>query len=323
MPLVSDILAITSSAKAVGLKRAVRYDRPMIEPDPWDRITVVLVTRNSAAILPSSLGSLARARRIILIDAMSTDDTIAVARNCHPAVEVISLTEDRGLGAATNQGFALADTEYVLNINPDTRMPDGCVEQLARTGDANTNAAALAPVLTNANGDVDLSVMGPGERHHRAMTVTPEGPFCTWFQTGAVLLWRLSAFRDIGGFDENIFLYNEDTDLSLRAMQKGYPLIVDPAARGDHFGGHSDELTLKSRIRRDKNMMWGHLNFERKYAGPEDADRTARDAVRTCCSEALKGFFSLRPKKFLTNVAKARAAYSFLKGGAPWGRGSA
>lgn len=295
----------------------------MTEPNPWDRITVVLVTRNSEAILPSSLGSLARARRIILIDAMSTDNTIAVARSCHSAVEILTLTEDRGLGAATNRGFALADTEYVLNINPDTRMPDGCIEQLVRTGDANTNAAAIAPVLTNANGDVDLSVMGPGERHHRAIAVPPDGPFCTWFQTGAVLLWRLSAFRDIGGFDEDIFLYNEDTDLSVRAMQKGYPLIVDPAARGDHFGGHSDELTLKSRIRRDRNMMWGHLNYERKYAGPEDADRTAREAVRTCCADALKGLVTLRPKKLLTNIAKARAAYSFLKGGTPWGRDSA
>jgi len=295
----------------------------MTETNPWDRITVVLVTRNSEAILPSSLGSLTRARRIILIDAMSTDDTIAVASNCHPALEIISLTEDRGLGEATNKGFALAETEYVLNINPDTRMPEGCIEQLVQTADANPNAAGIAPVLTNANGDVDLSVMGSWERHHQAITQPPGGPFCTWFLTGAVVLWRLSAFRDIGGFDEGIFLYNEDTDLSVRAMQKGYPLIVDPAARGDHFGGHSDELTLKSRIRRDKNMMWGHLNYERKYAGPEDADRTARDAVRTCCGEALKGFVTLRPKKFLTNVAKARAAYSFLKGGAPWGRGSA
>lgn len=293
----------------------------MSEPDPWDRITVILVTRNSEAILTSSLGSLAHARRIILIDAMSTDNTIAVAQSFHPALEVISLTEDRGLGAATNKGFAIADTDYVLNINPDTRMPEGCIEQLVLTADANPNAAGVAPVLTNAKGNVDLSVMGPWERHHQAIAVPPEGPFCTWFLTGAVVLWRLSVFRDIGGFDEDIFLYNEDTDLSVRAMQNGYPLIVDPAALGDHFGGHSEELSLKSRIRRDKNMMWGHLNYERKYNGAEEADRAASEALKKCCGEALRGFFALRPKKFLTNVAKAKVAYSFLKGGAPWGRG--
>ena len=292
----------------------------MIEPDPWDRITVVLVTRNSETILPLSLGSLAQAQKIILIDAMSNDDTVAVARSLHPSLEVISLIEDRGLGEGTNKGFSLAKTEYVLNINPDTQIPEGCIEQLILTADSNPNAAGIAPVLTNANHNVDLSVMGPWEHHHHAISVKPDGPFCTWFLTGAVVLWRLSAFRDIGGFDENIFLYNEDTDLSVRAMQKGYPLIIDPAATGHHFGGLSEKLSLKSRIRRDKNMMWGFLNFERKHAGSEEANRIALKMIRKCCRASLMGFFTFRLKKFITNAVKANAAYSFLKGSAPWGR---
>ena len=297
----------------------------MTDTTPWDRITVVLVTRNSEAILPTSLGSLVKAGagagRIIMIDAMSTDHTLEVARACHPGIDIISLTEDRGLGAASNVGFQRVETEYVLNINPDTRIPDGCVERLTVTADANPNAAGVAPILTNAKGDMDLSVMGPWERNHHAISAAPDGPFCTWFLTGAVVLWRLTAFRDIGGFDENIFLYNEDTDLCMRFTQKGYPLIVEPEAKGDHFGGRSDDITLKSRIRRDRNMMWGHLMYERKYAGPEEADQIARRELRKCCGDALAGLLTARPKKVLTNIAKARAAYSFLHGGTPWGRG--
>ena len=292
----------------------------MKKPNPWDRITVVLVTRNSENILPSSLGSLSQAQRVILIDAMSTDNTVAVARSIHPALEVVSLIEDRGLGAGTNKGFALAKTEYVLNINPDTKFAEGCIEQLILTADANINAAGVAPILTNANGDVDLSIMGPWEHNHHAFHGAPSGPFCTWFLTGALVLWRVSAFRNIGGFDENIFLYNEDTDLSIRSMQKGHSLIVEPAAKGHHFGGHSEELSLKSRIRRDKNMMWGFLNFEKKYAGPKVANRIAKETLRKCCCETLIGLITLRLRKFITNAIKAKAAYSFLRGGSPWGR---
>ena len=292
----------------------------MTEPDPWDRITVVLVTHNSETILPLSLGSLAQAQRIILIDAMSNDNTIAVARSLQPSLEVISLIEDRGLGEGTNKGFALAETEYVLNINPDTRFPAGCIEKLILTADSNPNAAGIAPILINTNYDVDLSVMGAWEHHHHAISVMPDGPFCTWFLTGAVVLWRLSAFRDIGGFDENIFLYNEDTDLSIRAIQKGYPLIVDPTATGHHFGGLSEKLSLKSRIRRDKNMMWGFLNFERKYAGNEEAKRIALETILKCSKASLMGLLTLRLKKFITNAVKANAAYSFFKDGTPWGR---
>jgi GT2 family glycosyltransferase len=306
---------------AVGDRQAPLYDRKMTDIHPWDRITVVLVTRNSEAILPTSLGSLTGAGRIILIDAMSTDRTLEVARAYHPGIDIISLTEDRGLGAASNMGFQRVETEYVLNINPDTRLPEGCIERLAAAADANPNAAGIAPVLTNANGDMDLAVMGPWERHHHAISAAPDGPFCTWFLTGAVVLWRLSSFRDIGGFDENIFLYNEDTDLCMRATQKGYPLIVEPAARGDHFGGRSEDVSLESRIRRDRNMMWGHLMYERKYAGAEEADQIARRELRKCCSNTLAGLLTVRPRKVLTNIAKARAAYSFLHGGSPWGRG--
>ena len=256
---------------------------------PWDRITVVLVTRNSETILPTSLGSLTGAGRIILIDALSTDHTLDVARACHPGIDIISLTEDRGLGAASNMGFQRVETEYVLNINPDTRLPEGCVECLAAAADANPNAAGVAPVLNNANGDMDLAVMGPCERHHHAISAPPDGPFCTWFLTGAVVLWRLSSFRDIGGFDENIFLYNEDTDLCMRATQKGYPLIVEPAARGDHFGGRSEDVSLESRIRRDRNMMWGHLMYERKYAGAEEANQIARGELKNAAPTPWRG----------------------------------
>jgi len=287
--------------------------------DVWNRITVVLVTRNSAAILPTSLGSLTKAKRIILIDALSTDNTLEVAQT-FPNVEVIRLTEDRGWGNGTNKGFALADTEYVLNINPDTKMPKGCVEQMLATADANPGAAIIAPLLTNARGNMDLDVMGPGERHHHELKDPPAGPFCTWFVTGAVVIWRLSAFKDVGGFDENIFLYNEDTDIAYRATQKGYSLILDPAATCDHFGGHSEEISLKARIRRDRNMAWGHLNYERKWGGQNEAEAAARSLLKKSMRQVLTGLLTLRPKKFLTNYAKARVAYSFLKGGAMWGR---
>lgn len=285
----------------------------------WDRITVVLVTRNSASALPLSLGSLAGARRVILVDAMSTDDTVAVARRSHPAVEVISLSEDRGLGAATNKGLALVETEYVLNINPDTQLMTGCIERLVALADSNPRAAGVAPELTNANGNPEIDVMGPGEIRHSHIAVPPDGPFCTWFITGAVVLWRMEALRTIKGFDEDFFLYNEDADLCLRSTRAGYSLILDPDAHADHFGGRSEEVTLKSRIRRDWNMAWGHLVYERKHGRPGEAEEIARAYVKRCGREALIGLLTLRRKKYLTNRIKKRAAEGFLRGDTPWG----
>lgn len=287
---------------------------------PWDRVTVVLVTRNSAGVLPVSLGSLAPARRVILVDALSTDRTVVVAKSVHPHVEVVALAEDRGLAAAINAGLDRVETEFALNINPDTRFPAGCVECLAATADANPRAAGVAPLLINARGNPEVDVMGPGEIHHHKVAAQPDGPFCTWFLTGAAVLWRAQALRTIGGFDPGIFLYNEDADISLRATRAGFSLIVDPAAQAEHFGGASEEITLKSRMRRDWNMVWGHLYYERKHGAPGDAEAAARDCIRRCRRECLLGLLTLRPRKFLTNRIKKEAAEGFLRGDPPWGR---
>jgi GT2 family glycosyltransferase len=289
------------------------------KPSVWDRITVVLVTRNSATALPLSLGSLAGAQRIIMVDAMSTDNTIEVARKSHHAVEIISLTDDRGLGAATNKGLALVETEYVLNINPDTQLMPGCIERLVALADSNPQTGGVAPQLTNANGDPEIDVMGPGEIRHSHIAVPPDGPFCTWFITGAVVLWRVAALRTVNGFDEDFFLYNEDTDLCLRTTRAGYSLILDPGARADHFGGRSEEVTLKSRIRRDWNMVWGHLIYERKHGRPGEAEESAHAYIKRCRREVLVGLLTLRRKKVLTNRMKKRAAEGFLRGDSPWG----
>ena len=286
----------------------------------WDRVTIVLCVKNSAHVLPASLTTLPKAKRIIIVDAMSTDGTREVAIASHKAVEVIRITEDHGLAAATNQGFSLAHTEYVLNINPDTLIEDGCVERLVATADKNPNTAGVAPLLINGRGNQELDVMGPWEYNHHKMHDTPAGPFSTWFITGAIVLWRLSAFRTFGGMDEQFFLYNEDADICNQSIASGYSLILDPRAKSIHLGGASERITLKTRRRKDWNMTWGHLFYVRKYGSPKKADEIARDYVHRCTKDAIMGIFTVRPKKVVGNMAKASAARHFLRRNPPWGR---
>ena len=286
----------------------------------WDRVTVVLCVKNSAHVLPLSLATLPKAKRIIVVDAKSTDSTPEVARASHPAVEVIHITDDQGLANATNLGFSKANTEFVLNINPDTLFNEGTVEQLVATADENPNAAGVAPLLINGRGNQELDVMGPWEHNHHKMHELPVGPFCTWFITGAIVLWRLRAYRSFGGMDESFFLYNEDADLCNQSVANGFSLILDPRAKSTHLGGASERITLKTRSRKDWNMTWGHLFYVRKYESLEKADEIARNYMHDCSIDALKGLLTLRPKKVVGNLAKASAARPFLQRSKPWGR---
>ena len=67
-------------------------------------------------------------------------------------------------------------------------------------------------------------------------------------------------------------------------------------------------------------MTWGHLYYERKYGGPDEADHAARQLIRKCAGQVLLGLLTGRPRKVITNVAKARAAYAYLKRESPWER---
>ena len=115
-------------------------------------------------------------------------------------------------------------------------------------------------------------------------------------------------------------MYSEDADICLRSTQAGYSLILEPLAGAHHFGGASEETSLKSRIRKDWMMVWGDLYYERKYLGEAKARAMAYQLLRDHALEALVGFLLLRPKKFLGNLVKSRAAYLFLRDKPMWGR---
>ena len=207
--------------------------------DFWGRITVVFIVHNSVSVLPGALKSLAKARRIIVIDNASTDGSAALAERLHGCVEIIHNPDNSGVSMPSNMAFEKIATELILHMNPDVQFDESCVSRLVGTMDSDPSAAVISPMIINANGDQEIDVMGPGEIEHRKISVRPEGAFCTWYVCGSVWLWRTAALKKLNGFDPNIFLYNEDVDICLRAAQAGFSLIVDTKAVIHHGGGAS------------------------------------------------------------------------------------
>lgn len=280
----------------------------------------MVCVHNSSHIIGRCLRALQLAKRIILVDACSSDNTSAVAKSNHPNVEVVTLKEDRGLAHATNIGFSMVETEFTLNINPDALIEKGCVEQLVATSLENPNSGGVAPLLRNNRGNIELDAMFATEIEHAKINKNPEGRFCTWFITGAVVLWKTKAYRFVDGMDERFFLYNEDCDLCIRMSNAGYSLILDPSATAVHSGGASEKITLRTRARKDWNMTWGHLFFQRKYRSASFSKKLAYKYLKTSSIEILLGTLLLRPKKVLGNSAKLLAAWSFLNRRKPWGK---
>jgi N-acetylglucosaminyl-diphospho-decaprenol L-rhamnosyltransferase len=296
----------------------------MVQPElesPWDRVSVISGLFNSTSILPNFFENITQARHIILSDGASTDETVATVNLLRPDTTVLTNEIDPGVPSIYNQCIREAKTEYVLQINPDAKITTKCLSGLVQILDNNPGAAAAAPkIIQGHEGKTfpEIDVMGPSEHFHQKIATFPDGPFCTWFVTGAVVLWRRVAFDDFGFLDETFFFYGDDVDICIRATRKGWSIILDPSLEARHVGaGSSGSFSKKSRWLKAWNMTWAHLRIVYKYEGPEAAWKVAEQIERENGLIALKYTLLMNFKKKVPPTARVDAAQKYLRGD-PW-----
>lgn len=193
-----------------------------------------------------SLGDLNYANlRILLVDNASADGTVDAVSKCFPQVKVLINGKNLGFGAGFNVGIRYAldqGAEYVLIINNDARLaPDALARMLALS---QPDVGIIAPKIYYASDPQRIWSLG-GMRHPLTyeMISDARGQYDRgqWqlvlerdYFVGCILLFSAKMLEDIGLFDEDFFLYYEDSDLSLRARQAGYRLLLCPVAYGWH-----------------------------------------------------------------------------------------
>jgi N-acetylglucosaminyl-diphospho-decaprenol L-rhamnosyltransferase len=157
-------------------------------------------------------------------------------------VEVIRNTQQQGYGANQNAAFASASSPFFCVLNPDIRLKENPFPALL-TVLQDAKVAASAPVIVTPENDIEdsarrfptaMSLVGKalglsdGTYLDIAGTQNPD-----WL-AGMFLLFRSSAFREVGGFDEKYFLYYEDVDLGWRLRRRGYELRQVQEVRAVH-----------------------------------------------------------------------------------------
>lgn len=242
-------------------------------------VAVVIVTYNSAAVLPGCLVRIPEGIRVVVVDNASTDRSAALAEAHGAAV----LRHDRnlGFGTACNRGAAAVPGADVLFLNPDARLEPGALARLQSTLEAFPDAGAVGPLLVGADGRPALrDGSALHDRPAGPPLPLPQGPCCWPLLTGAALLVRRAAFDALGGFDEAIFLYYEDDDLSLRLRQAGWALLVEPQARVFHEPARSSPPGFTATRRRETHAARALLYVTAKHGRPLDRAQLKRKTWR-------------------------------------------
>src|SRR5687767_8130159 len=119
-------------------------------------VSIIVVSRDSAADLPLSLASAAAQRgvslEIVVVDNASSDASREVARGFAPAARLLSLPENAGFAAAMNEGIAQTSGRYVLALNPDCRLAPDYAATLARRLDARPDVGSASGRIFRAQG---------------------------------------------------------------------------------------------------------------------------------------------------------------------------
>lgn len=255
-------------------------------------VSVVVVTFRSREIVGACLESLQEPSpgMVVVVENASGDGTPAFVRERFPSVRVLELERNVGFGAAANAGVELAETRYVLVLNPDARPLDDALASLRACASAQANAAVVVPALVDADGHPQPSRIGyptPRWTGSPAVTSFPRRRLAradSGFAVGAALFLRRDAFRSVGGFDPAYFLFYEEVDLCLRLEQAGWEIASCPAATVRHSGGASTRRDWPESYRR---QLAGHLRFIRKHHGGAAAERSRRTLIAAVALRAL------------------------------------
>jgi GT2 family glycosyltransferase len=213
-------------------------------------VSVIIPNWNGIFYLPGCLESLAaqtyREFETIVVDNASSDGSVALIESEYPGVSVTRLDENKGFGAAMNIAFRQARSDYVACLNNDTEADPNWLGELVACIERHPRAAVATSKMLDLNerGRIDDcgDILTPYFRAYaRGRGEEDKGQYDEEEQvfgaSGGASLWRSEAVRELGYFDEDLFAYYEDVDLSFRAHLVGYECWYAPKAVVFHAGG--------------------------------------------------------------------------------------
>lgn len=239
--------------------------------NPGEEIERLLASLPAATSLPM---------RVVIADngGATPEQTAALRRTAEEhGAEIVGDGTNLGYGAGANLAAADLTEDWILVVNPDIVFEPGCLDSLIEVSRQDAGAGCLGPRILNTDRSVypsgrALPSLVRGTGHAMLGKVWPSNPFSRGYHdqvnvdqirevgwlSGSCLLLPRTVWEQLGGFDDDYFMFFEDVDLGARVSKLGYRNIQVPDAVAIHEQG----ATWKAR---PEKMIRAHHDSARRY----------------------------------------------------------
>ncbi|MER3403730.1 MAG: glycosyl transferase family 2 [Armatimonadota bacterium] len=214
---------------------------------------------------------------VVVLDNHSCDGSVQMIEKEFPQVRLLVSEQNLGFSRGHNHCATVARGRYLFLLNPDTLVTPGALDRLVAFAEAHPEVGILGPKILNPDGSLQYSCrrfpnpvaalfrntplgkLFPHNRYTRDYLMTDwdhNSVLEVDWVSGAAFLIRKALYEQLGGFDEQFFMYCEDMDLCYRAWQAGWKVVYIPDAIISHAIGRSTDLVANRMIRTFHQSMY-------------------------------------------------------------------
>lgn len=267
-------------------------------------VSIIIVNWNAGKYLQETIESLEQQTKEINYEVIIVDNNSDKNEESFKYIEnvldrknnfrIIQSNENLGFAKANNMAMKITKGRNFLILNPDVIFHNNVVKILSNYLDENTNVGMVGPKVLNPDGSfqqpclrgkpypkdtlfhlIGLAKAFPKKEFFNGYALwhlDREQIQNCWALSGCCMMVKKSLFEQIGGMDEQFFMYQEETDWGIRTKEIEKEIVYNPNAVVTHIGGVTTKkikiksiyIFTQSMEKFFKKHFWKRYNFVQK-----------------------------------------------------------
>ena len=274
-------------------------------------LTISMVSFFSDEIIEKTLLEIPNEYKILVTDNALSGTLKKKLETSFRNVEVITPKENLGNGGGVNFALNKINTKYAIYLDVDTKIEKNTLSKMIELAKSRDDWGIMAPNLKNYEYKKKNYIEKNLSDNFSSMN----------FVEGCALLFNLEKLRNIGFYDDKIFLYFEENDLFFRCLKNQKKILLCKKIFIEHIGNSSinPDYNFEIELNRNWHYMWSKFYYYKKnYSYLRGIKETIGQYSRSTIKVIF--YYFINKNKFLIYKSRVSGLYNSYKNKSSWMR---